>query len=67
MSCGSWCVYFSSDHTNSACKNCKEPGAKYVAKLADVDPFELARRLKEKREQQSKQRAGGLSADDKLK
>jgi hypothetical protein len=52
MECGSWCVYFVSKGISGACANCsaythdKKPSSMF----GEVNPFELAEKLAQKRE-----------------
>lgn len=56
MSCGSWCVYYTSRNTtsNGLCRNCGDYTDEHKARfeLGKVDIFELARLLKEKEQKQ---------------
>jgi hypothetical protein len=50
--CGSWCVYYTSKGISGACKNCSAyvHDNKPKSELNEVDPFELAKLIAQKRE-----------------
>ena len=63
MECGSWCVYYTSMGVGGACTNCsahvRERKTRF--EFGEVNPFELAQKLAEKREQERRNKILQLS------
>jgi len=63
MGCGAWCVYYRDRGKTSACTNCSNYiyNSKPKSSLGPVDPFRLAKLLKEKKEKERRDKIPRLS------
>jgi len=64
MSCGNWCVYYSSRGNTSACSVCSdyEGGQNSRFDLGTIDPFKLAEGLARKKEEERRNKIPQLTS-----